>query len=135
MLGELLGEDRGQVTNTRVLPSEPGRGPKLEICFESHGTLLGIDTQEVGTYCAAPRPDGTLFGEGQGVVSSPQGDLATWRGQGIGRITESGGTEFRGAIYFETASPNWARLNGIAAVYEYSADVSGKAETKLWEWI
>src|SRR5205823_12200173 len=89
---------------------------------------------EMGTYCAVARPDGTLFGEGQGVVMSSQGDMASWRGQGVGRITESGGTEFRGAIYFETTSPNWASLNGIAGVYEYGTDESGKTETHLWAW-
>jgi hypothetical protein len=133
MLGELLGEDRGQITTTRVLSTEPGQAPKVEISFEANGIMLGIDAHEVATYCAVARPDGTLYGEGQGVMMSPQGDMATWRGQGIGRITESG-TEFRGAIYFETASPNWARLNAVAAVYEYSADQSGKTESKLWEW-
>src|SRR5437899_17937 len=105
-----------------------------EVTFETHGTLLDIETNEVGTYEAIVRPDGTLFGEGQGVLSSPQGDMATWRGQGAGRLDASGGTEFRGAIYFETASPRWAGLNGIAGVYEYSADASGKTETSLWEW-
>jgi hypothetical protein len=134
MLGQLLGEDRGQITNTRVLPTEPGQNPKVEVSFETHGSLLDIDAKEMGTYSAVARPDGLLFGEGQGVLMSSQGDLATWRGQGIGRITETGGTEFRGAIYFETSSSNWARLNGIAGVYEYSSDESGKVETKLWEW-
>ena len=134
MLGDLVGENRGQVTNTRVLPSEPGQGPKVEISFETHGTLLGIDTHEMGTYSAVARPDGLLFGEGQGVLMSSQGDMAKWRGQGVGRITETGGTEFRGAIYLESASPNWARLNGVAGVYEYGADESGKTETRLWEW-
>ena len=134
MLGEVLGEDRGQITTTRVLPTEPGQPPKVEISFEAHGEILGVAAREMATYWAVPRADGTLFGEGQGVLMSAQGDMATWCGQGIGRLTESGGTEFRGAIYFQTASPRWARLNEIAAVYEYSADESGKTESKLWAW-
>ena len=134
MLGEILGETRGQVISTRVLPSEPGQGPRVEVSFETHGTLLGADTHEFGTYSAVARPDGSLYGEGQGVVSSSRGDMATWKGTGAGRITASGGTEFRGAIYYETASPSWARLNGAAGVYEYSSDESGKTEAKLWEW-
>jgi len=134
MLGQQIGEERGQITSTRVLPTEPGQNPKVEVSFESHGSLLDLGSREMATYSAVARPDGLLYGEGQGIIMSPQGDLATWRGQGIGRITETGGTEFRGAIYFETASPNWARLNGVAGVYEYSADESGKVESKLWEW-
>ncbi|HEY3239630.1 MAG TPA: hypothetical protein VGL92_08710 [Acidimicrobiia bacterium] len=134
MLGEQLGDDRGQVISTRVLPSEPGQGPRVEVTFETHGTILGIPTKEMGTYWAVVRPNGTLFGEGQGILTSPQGDMASWRGQGVGLLTESGGTQFRGAIYVETASPNWTRLNAVACVYEFSVDDSGKTESKLWEW-
>ena len=134
MLGELLSEDRGQITSTRVLPSEPGQGPRLEMSFEAHGTVLGITSQEVATYTGVTRPDGTIYGEGQGLITSPAGDLAVWRGSGVGRMTEDGGTEFRGAIYFETASPAWAQLNSVAGVFEYSADASGKTESKVWEW-
>jgi hypothetical protein len=28
----------------------------------------------------------------------------------------------------------WARLNGIAAVFEYETDETGNATAKLWEW-
>ena len=134
MLGELLSEDRGQITSTRVLPSEPGQGPRLEMSFEAQGTLLGIGYQQVATYIGVARPDGTIIGEGQGLLTSSKGDMVTWRGSGVGRMTETGGTEFRGAIYFETASPNLARLNSVAGVFEYSTDESGKTESKTWEW-
>jgi len=134
VLGELLSEDRGQITNTRVLPSEPGQGPRLEISFESQGTLLDIGYQSVATYTGVARPDGTIVGEGQGFVTSSRGDLATWRGNGVGRMTEAGGTEFRGAIYFESASPDWAPLNGVAGVFEYSTDEGGKTESRVWAW-
>jgi hypothetical protein len=49
-------------------------------------------------------------------------------------MNETGGNEFRGSIYFETASPRWARLNGVAGVFEFSVDESGKTEARIWEW-
>jgi hypothetical protein len=134
VLGEQLSEERGQVTSTRVLPSEPGQGPRLEISFEASGTLLGISYQQVATYTGVARPDGTIIGEGQGLITSPRGDLATWKGNGVGRMTDTGGTEFRGALYLESISPNWAHLTGGAGVFEYSTDESGKTESKVWEW-
>jgi hypothetical protein len=134
MLGELIGEDRGQVMSTRVLPTEPGQAPRLEVSFESNGTLLDVTAHELATYSAVARADGTLYGEGQGLITSPQGDMATWRGNGVGRMNETGGNEFRGSIYFETASPRWARLNGVAGVFEFSVDESGKTEARIWEW-
>ena len=134
MLGELIGEDRGQVMSTRVLPTEPGQGPRLEVSFESNGTLLDVVTHEVATYSAVARADGTLYGEGQGMITSPQGEVATWRGSGVGRMNAAGGSDFRGAIYFESAAPRWATLHGMAGVFEFGVDESGKTEARIWEW-
>jgi len=86
MLGEQIGEETGQVTGTRVLPDE-GAGPKVEVSFQSSGTTLGVHGSNIGTYISVARPDGTLFGEGQGIATSDEGDVVTWRGQGVGRLT------------------------------------------------
>lgn len=132
MLGEQLAEDIGQITGTRVLPSS-GEGPRLEMSFQADGTILGIHYHEMATYEAVARPDGTLFGEGQGLLQTEQGDVATWRGSGVG-TTEGGQQRFRGAIYFQTASAQLRRLNSVACVFEYEADESGKTTSKVWEW-
>lgn len=134
MLGEVLGEERGQITGMRVLPGE-GQSPKVEASFQATGKLLDSDATEMGTYWSIVRPDGTLFGEGQGVLMTPQGDVVTWRGQGAGRFTGQGtAVSWRGAIYYQTTSERLARLNGVAAVYEYDVDEGGKTEAKVWEW-
>src|SRR5438093_13752832 len=77
MLGEKIGGAEGKVTSQRVLPN-PGGGPKMETSFQSKGTLLGTNITETGTYWAIVRPDGTLYGEGQGVVMAKDGKMATW---------------------------------------------------------
>ncbi len=134
MLGEQIGEETGQVTGIRVLPDE-GTGSRVEVSFQSNGTLLGAHVSNMGTYISTPRPDGTLFGDGQGVAVTEQGDMATWRGQGVGHFTGHGtAVSWRGAIYFHTTSERLARLNGIAAVFEHEADESGKTSDKTYEW-
>ena len=134
MLGEQIGEETGQVTGIRVLPDE-GTGSRVEVSFQTSGTLLGAHVSNMGTYISTPRPDGTLFGDGQGVAVTEQGDMATWRGQGVGHFTGHGtAVSWRGAIYFQTTSERLARLNGIAAVFEYEADESGKTTDKTYEW-
>ena len=80
------------------------------------------------------RPDGTLFGDGQGVVMSATGEMATWKGQGVGIFNSKGGIDFRGAIYYQSQLPKSARLNQIAAVYEHGADGSGAVKNEVWEW-
>jgi hypothetical protein len=134
MLGEQIGEETGQITGTRVLPDE-GAGPKVEVSFQSSGTTLGVHGNNMGTYVSVARPDGTLFSDGQGIVMTDDGEVVTWRGQGVGRPTGHGmAVSVRGAVYCQTASERLARLNGIALLYEFEADESGKTTTKTWEW-
>ena len=134
MLGELLGEESGQTTGIRVLPSE-GAMPTVEVSFQASGTLVGVGTTDMGTYSSVVRPDGTLHGVGQGVIMTSDGEMATWSGEGVGRFTGRGtAVSWRGAIYYQTASPKLARLNSVAALFEYEVDENGKTQAKLWEW-
>ena len=52
----------------------------------------------------------------------------------VGAIRKDGGVGFRGAVYYQTASAKWVRLNSVAAVYEHNVDAKGKAKSDLWEW-
>jgi hypothetical protein len=133
MIGELLGDELGEVTTTRVLPSV-GQSPKVEVSFRANGTVLGIHCTDMGTYVASAQPDGMMFGEGQGLLQTEHGDVATWRGSGRGRFTSPGRQAWRGAIYFQTTSERLSRLNEVACVFEYEIDESGKTDSKTWEW-
>jgi hypothetical protein len=134
MLGEQIGEETGQITGIRVLPDE-GHGARVEVSFQANGTLLGTHASNMGSYISVARPDGTLFGEGQGVTMTENGEMVTWRGQGVGHFTGHGSAvSYRGAIYFQTTAERLARLNSVAAIFEYETDESGKSTDKLYEW-
>ena len=133
MLGEKIGAGSGKVTTRRVLQN-PGGGARVETSFQGSGSLLGTDNREIGTYTAALRPDGTLFGEGQGLITSKDGDMATWAGQGVGTIKPGGVISYRGAVFYQTTSPKWSRLNSIAVVFEYEVDAEGNTSSQFWEW-
>ena len=62
------------------------------------------------------------------------GGSATFRGTGVGRFVRPGAVSWRGALFYETASDELARLNGIAVAFEYETDESGKSEGRLHEW-
>jgi len=132
MLGEQISESRGKRTGRRALAAEGGF--KVEVSFEDSGKMLGMDVNGFGTYVAVPRPDGTLYGEGQGIVMTRDGEMATWKGQGVGRFVGGGAVSYRGALYYSTASAKLARLNTIAAVFEFEVDATGNTQTKIWEW-
>jgi hypothetical protein len=133
MLGERIGEDIGKVTSQRVLPSVNG-APRMETSFQAAGTMYGVSATDTGTYIATLRADGTLFGEGQGVLMGKGGEAATWSGQGVGTLQKDGSIKYRGAIYYQTATPAWQKLNSVAAVFEYEVDAQGSTKGQLWEW-
>lgn len=133
MLGELIGEEQGDTTGIRVLSTDGGHAV-LEASFQATGTLLGIGVKDMGTYESVVRADGTLFGEGQGVSMTQEGETITWHGSGVGHFDESGAVDWRGALFFETAAPRFARLTTIAALFEFHVEESGKATAKLYEW-
>ena len=132
MLGEPLGEVKGKVTTYRVIKSDGGN--KVEITFRTEGTILGNPIHEIGTYSSQGRPGGFLFGEGQGVIMTKDGDSVSWVGQGAGHFKPTGGVSYRGAVYYETASQKLARLNGIVGVFEHETDGDDNVVTKVWEW-
>jgi hypothetical protein len=132
MLGDKLGQESGQVIGTRILASDAG--PRMETTIQMQGSVLGVDTNDTATYWSMLRPDGTMYGEGSGIVMTAEGP-ATWRGAGVGHPSGEGlGGTFRGAIYYETTAPSLERLNHCAAVYEFVIDADGKCRTEVWEW-
>jgi hypothetical protein len=133
MQGEKIAEGRGKVTSQRVLPN-PGGAPKMETSFRATGKLLGVDVTENGTYWSVVRPDGSLYGEGQGIMMGRQGEVATWIGQGVGTIKRDGGVSYRGAVYYQTEQSKWSSLNSVAAIFEYEVDAEGNTRAELWEW-
>ena len=133
MLGEKIAEHSGKITGQRVLPSEGG-APEVETSFQASERILGVAATTLATYRASLRPDGLLQGEGQGVVMGSGGEMATWTGQGVGRFVGGGAISYRGAIFYQTSSARWSRLNGIAAVFEYEVDAEGNTRGGFWEW-
>jgi hypothetical protein len=133
MLGEKFGEMSGKINSQRVLANFGG-GPKMEISFQANGTLLGANVSEMGTYWTVVRPDGTLYGEGQGVTTTKAGKMATWTGHGVGTMKKDGSASYRGAIYYQTTPPPLSRLNKVAVLFEYEVDAEGNTHSQYWEW-
>jgi hypothetical protein len=134
MLGEKIGQTNGRVTNRRVLGCEGG-GVRVEVSFQTTGKLLGHDISELGTYTSMMKPGGSFFGEGQGVLMTKDGDAILWRGSGAGKPTGKGmGATYRGAIYYDTASPKFTQLNAICGIFEYEVDENGNTSAIISEW-
>jgi hypothetical protein len=133
MLGEKIGDIRGQTISTRVLP-DLGHGPRMETTDQGTGTLYGVHVNATITYVGTLRPNGTISGDGTGVLMTEDGEAATYRGTGVGTFIRPGVTSWRGSLFFETESKKLNKLNGIACLFEYTVDEGGKSEGHFTEW-
>jgi hypothetical protein len=131
MLGEQLGETKGKRLVRRVTSVDP---PTAEVSFEDSGHMLGIPTTGMGTYTSVVRADGSIFGHGQGLSMTHDGEGVTWTGTGVGKFGPGGSISYRGMLFFRTTSEKLARLNNACAAFEYEVDPSGATVSKLWEW-
>jgi hypothetical protein len=135
-LGELIEDSTGKITGQRVLDVEI---PKMETSFAMEGNYRGIPCTDVGTYTSVLREGGVMYGEGQGIITTKDGQgMATWTGQGIGKFTAPGKVSFRGSIFLRTPSTSqggkMSSLNNMVGVFEYEVDEMGSCFTKSWEW-
>ncbi len=134
MLGEIIAESSGKMTGVRILSAE-GSVPELEVSLQGSGTLLGQEMTEFITYVQTIRPGGELYGEGQAVGMTRDGDMAVWTGIGVGRLTGKGhAASYRAAGTFQTTAEKLMRLNGVATVLEYEVDEDGNYSYQEWEW-
>jgi len=132
-LGEKIMEGQGKSTGGRVLPSD-GPAPKMEASYQGSAKILGVEATEMGTWISVTRPTGVMFAEGQGVITTKDGEVVTYSGQGIGIPKGDGAVNWRGAIYCQTASEKLASLNNVAIVYEWDSDANGNYQANGWEW-
>lgn len=131
MLGEQIGESTGKRIVRRALSTDP---PSVEVSFEDSGNMLGVATSGFGTYTSVIRPDGSIYGDGSGAMTTTDGDMIAWKGSGLGKFGQAGAVSYRGILYYRTPSQKLARLNNMCGVFEYEVDSAGNTSSKVWEW-
>jgi len=131
MLGEQISELKEQITGSRVLDAE---GPSIEASGSASGNVRGTPINESRTFNAKPLSVGVLHGLGQGVMMGGDSEMATFTGEGLGRITATR-TNWRGVFFYRTASTDkLSFLNNVVGVFEVEVDSEGNFTEKVWEW-
>ena len=137
MLGDIIYEQKGKISGYRVLDIE---GPTIETTILGTGNINGIEVTDIVTYWSRPTShlqdsEKIFYAEGQGIISTKDGEMATWKGYGIGRYNDHIRTD-RGSVFFKAPATNrkLAFLNNKIGVFEYEADKDGNTNGKIWEW-
>jgi hypothetical protein len=145
MLGDLIYQHTGKVTSIRVLDIEKS---KMEATVIANGKLKDVGNVNITiTYWNIRNTDGTLYGEGQGVITVKDSDnemaaaSAKAKEYGVGKYSSGQHphhkqTVWRGSTFYQSSSTGkFSFLNNIVGVFETEVDGdSGNVIRKVWEW-
>ena len=132
-LGELVLEDSGQITGIRVLSTDAS-GTTHELNLQLSGTIRGVGQNTLWTYTMLQRPDGSLYGQGNGVLTTVNDDVIHLIGSGSGKANPGGTVRFCTMLHPHGATGQNADLNAIGLAGEYEVAADGTATNKCWEW-
>ncbi len=129
----ILYELKGKSTGQRILDFTV---PTMEIGVSLTGNMRGIPVKVHATYVnKATNTPGVLHGKGQGLVMAGESEVATFTGEGIGKVDYSGNIKWRAAFFYQTTSTGkLAFLNGMVGISENEVDAEGNVIEKNWEW-
>ena len=136
-IGDLILESSDISAGIRVLEVGGDRGPMIEVSYVGNATIRGgINATNMGTVWSITNPDGIIYGEGKGILTSTTGEMATYTFQSVGQYGSDGKLRNHGSIFFNTntsSSGQLSFLNNMVGVYADEIDSTGNAITKVWE--
>jgi hypothetical protein len=132
MQGELIAELKGNSMGIQVLDV----AGTTEISISLSGNMRGTPINEFATYVnRGTKPAEVFSGNGQGIVTAGESEVATFTGESFGRVQSSGNIKWQAAILYQTTSTGkLAFLNNFVGVSENQVDPEGNAIDKQWEW-
>jgi hypothetical protein len=124
-----VGKVIGQVVSNSV-------APQVQVSVVENGTMKGVgNVTNLETWWDTYKTPTIINALGRGILTTKDGQMATWTAQDVGRINvNTGVTTFNGIMFFNTNSTgSLAFLNNLAGLYITQTDSSMRT-TKIWEW-
>jgi hypothetical protein len=137
-LGDPFFVEQGKIIGQRVLTVTPQ--PQIEFSFMANATINNgddvINAINTGTSVSTLNADGTFRGEGQGILRTEGGEVATWTNQVVGNFTSEGTIITRGVGFWSTppTTGELAFMNDMITVFEVQIDMEGNLSAREWEW-
>lgn len=138
-LGNPFFVEQGRITGQRVLAVAPQ--PQLEFSFMANASInnaggVVINAINTGTSVSTLNADGSFHGEGQGILRTRDGGVATWTNQVVGNLTSEGTIITRGVGFWSAPSTTGelAFMNGMITVFEVQIDMEGNLSAREWKW-
>lgn len=131
--GKSIGEEHGETVGFRVLPDE-GKGQWVEVSQRAKGKLLGLDSTDLLTYRFTIRPDGSLYGDGQGIQMLSDGSMSAWAATGIGSQSVPGGPQsWKVTLQFHNPMGRYKELEGHTIHVDFDVSADWKTAAKVFD--
>jgi hypothetical protein len=136
ILGDPFFIDRGSKdTGTRVLSIT---GPvQTEDSYIANVTIKDVgNATDTGTFITTYEPNGITTSIGQGIITSFDGEIATYTAKDLGVTNEKGEIIYHGIQIFNTNSTGkLSFMDNLVGLYVYEDNPDGSRKSgKIWEW-
>ena len=136
ILGDPFFVDRGSKdTGTRVLSIT---GPiQTEDSYIANVTIKDVgNATDTGTFITTYETNGITTSIGQGIITSFDGEIATYTAKDLGVTNEKGEIIYHGIQIFSTNSTGkLSFMDNLVGLYVYEDNPDGTRKSgKIWEW-
>ena len=110
--------------------------PQVQVSVVENGTMKGVgNVTNLETWWDTYKTPTIINALGRGILTTKDGQMATWTAQNVRRINlNTGVTTFNGIMFFNTNSTgSLAFLNNLAGLHITQTDSSMRT-TNIWEW-
>jgi hypothetical protein len=130
-------ETSRQSSNSIVLNAEDGI-IKTQDSYTATGILKDVgNVTDKSNFITTYQSDSgnTSTSTGKGIITTKDGEIATYTGQDLGITDKNGNDTYRGILIFQTDSDGkLALLDNLIGLYEYKSWPDGKKSGIIWEW-
>jgi len=124
--GKIIGQSVQSVSNN---------SPQIKQTIMENGIIKNVgNVTNVQTWVNTFKSPMVFFGVGKGIMSTGDGQIATWKGYDIGKSSNNSAITYHGITFFDTNSTGkMSFLKNLIGLH--MTKVSGnKQSTKIWEW-
>ena len=137
ILGEPIYKETSRQQSTSIV-LDVKENIKTQDSYTATGILKDVgNVTDKSTFITTYQSDSgnTSTSTGHGIITTKDGEIATYTGQDLGISDKNGTDTYHGILIFQTDSDGkLAFLDNLIGLYEYKSWSDGKKSGIIWEW-
>jgi hypothetical protein len=138
IFGEPIYKEISRQSSNSIVINAEGDIIKTQDSYTATGILKNVgNVTDKSNFITTYQSDSgnTSTSTGKGIITTKDGEIATYTGQDVGITDKNGMDTYRGILIFQTNSDGkLAFLDNLIGLYEYKSWSDGKKSGVIWEW-